>query len=341
MAGNAQPSGWSKFTASVSAPFKSKSKAIADSRTVDPNDPTSVFKKPRQLNAEFYISVARMQERAGNANAAATSYQKAIQLEPNNATALLDFAHLQDRQGAFAEAIRFYEKVVTLQPKNAAAHNDLGLCLARQGQLDRAVTRLQQAVKMQPERKLYRNNLATVLVEVGRTDEAYQQLCAAHPPEVAHYNLGYLLAQANQPNAAAKQFEAALQAKPDLAEARQWLDTLAQRSGDPTSPVEPQLAAPVERYASQQKSLDVVPERLPRALRQDERYEEPADYDEPPPQNHPHGSVRIIPRSVSEAPAADDDDEAPSPDDIDDYDPDRYEARNSGWSSNSPQPSRY
>ena len=54
------------------------------------------------------------------------------------------------------------------------------------------------AAAAQPPYPLYRNNLAAVLVDLQRYDEALRHLAAVHAASVAHYNLGFLLAERHQ-----------------------------------------------------------------------------------------------------------------------------------------------
>jgi tetratricopeptide (TPR) repeat protein len=92
--------------------------------------------------------------------------------------------------------------------------------------LDQASASLAKAVELQPDKKLYRNNLATVKVEQGQIDEAYTQLAAVHPVGAAHYNLGFLLVQKGNQQAAAAQFQQAMMADPSLTDAQKWLAKL-------------------------------------------------------------------------------------------------------------------
>jgi tetratricopeptide (TPR) repeat protein len=120
-----------------------------------------------------------------------------------------------------------YLEAVKYHPKEAIAFNDLGLCYARRQKYDEALAALQRAVELQPDRVLYRNNIATVLVVQGRIDEALQHLTDAHGAAVAHYNIGFLLNKRGQQAQALQQFALALQADPNMTDARQWIDSLS------------------------------------------------------------------------------------------------------------------
>lgn len=262
----------SRAAKSMSAAFRRKpaDRGTIGTPATPQDDPTSLRSTlPGPATAQ-YIELAQLHEKSGNLPAAEEQYRRVLNLTPNHLEALLGLARLHDRQGEFVEATKTYERAVQQHPRSAGAFNDLGLCYARQQQLDRSAEALLQAIRLQPDRKLYRNNIATVLVEQDRLPEAYDHLAAVHPPAVAHYNLGYLLSQAERPGEALEQFDLALAKDPGLEAAREWREMLAgqlaaQRSAGPASSaaggvegygVDPALRAPAtSRPATQRGTL--------------------------------------------------------------------------------------
>lgn len=190
-------------------------------------DPISLSHKSGPPKPEFYVSVARLEERAGNVAAAREHYQKALDMDPEHQGARLGMARFCDRQGELAEATRHYVAAVKRYPNDASALNDLGLCYARQDLFQESAATLEKAVALQPDRVLYRNNLATVLVELNRIDDALSHLEVVHGKAVAHYNLGFLLNNRGQKREALEQFERAVAADPKFEAARSWADALA------------------------------------------------------------------------------------------------------------------
>lgn len=193
------------------------------------NDPTSLSSEMKEPSAQFYVSLARMQEQTRNEAGAIEHYKKALDAEPQNTEALLGLARLHDRAGRLAEAEPLYQQAVQTQQgvSDASAWNDLGLCQARQQNLPAAASSLESAVTLAPEESRYRNNLAIVLVEEGNVEAALKQMKAVHPAAVAHYNVGYLLNKRGQPDVALQQFHLALQADPTLVAAQQWIESLS------------------------------------------------------------------------------------------------------------------
>ncbi len=215
-----KPSTWERIKGLFASDKKSKPPAPK-------SDAISLSKKPKP-NPELLTALGRLHEQARNPQAAEKQYLAALKLDSKYVPAHLALARLYDRQNRFPQAVHHYRQAVALQPQTPAIHNDLGICLARAGQMQQAAQALQQAVKLAPKQPRYRNNLATVLVRLGHPQEALKHLQAVHAPDVAAYNLGYLLAQAGRPQQAAGYFQMALRANPQMQAARQWLAHLQQ-----------------------------------------------------------------------------------------------------------------
>lgn len=224
--GSANKSWTSKFSSAMKD-GAGKANAALTPKPEPPADPISLSNKTKKKGPDLYVALGLAQEKAGQSAEAEKLYKKALDVAPNDAAALLAYGHLLDRRGDMAEAKKVYRKACAKNPKNATAQNDLGLCLHRQGELEDSAKALQEAVRLQPDRKLYRNNLATVLVELNRRDEAFAELAAAHGAAAAHYNLGYLLEQKGDSQAALAQFQMALSTDSTLVNAQAWIDKLS------------------------------------------------------------------------------------------------------------------
>lgn len=213
-----------KLGDTVSAPFKKtpekKTPPVAE------DDPVQLTSKTAPPGPSLYVSLAKLQEKAGKNESALEKYEQALELDPKYLPALLGIARLHDRTGDYEKALAAYKKATVVHPDSAAAFNDLGLCYARANRLTDSVTALQRAVAIDGEKALYRNNLATVLVEVGRSDEAYRTLVKIHGEGIAHYNVGYLLNKRGETQRALEQFRLAAKSDPNLAPAKQWIEML-------------------------------------------------------------------------------------------------------------------
>jgi tetratricopeptide (TPR) repeat protein len=239
------PSGFKKFTSSVSSGFKKtfSKKEKKEKTPADEHDPLALANKPKHIDADFYVSLARLQEQAGAYDAAEDQYQNALKEDKKHLPAMMGLAHIYERKRDLPKAIAMYERAAKSHPQDAGLQNDLGLCYRQAGKLDEAIAAQHRAVELQPGRKLYRNNLATSLVRAGRAPEALTQLLTVHKPATAHYNIGYLLTEVGDQRGALYHFQKALEFDPSFAPARQWLATLTPTVPQPTVP-QPGISQP-------------------------------------------------------------------------------------------------
>jgi tetratricopeptide (TPR) repeat protein len=247
----AQENPWARVTRFVSGE-SSQRKVIGPQVPPASPDDLSLSKKA-ELSPTLLVALAQRHEQSGNLQAAQQEYDRALAKQPDHLDALLGLARFYDRQGKFKEATRYYTEATRRHPNHPTTHNDLALCLARQGRFEEAAASLQKAVQLRPEAPLYRNNLATVLVELRRYDEALRQLQQVHPPAVAHYNLGYLLAQNEQFDEARRHYGRAVELDPHFAAARLRLAELnPSTASTPQSSPGPNAAggAPAARVSS-------------------------------------------------------------------------------------------
>lgn len=213
-----------KLGDTMSSPFKGADKS--ESAKIAELDTIALANKVAEPKASLYVQLAKMHERNGKLNEAVGEYDRALDIDPKDLSALLGLAQMYDRIGRYEEALVFYGRAIKVAPDNATIHNDLGLCLARSDNMKDAAAAMRRAVSLDPKKVLYRNNLATVLLELGRVDEAYETLESVHGAAVAHYNVGFLLNKKQRQAEALKHFELAATLDPSLKEAHQWVASL-------------------------------------------------------------------------------------------------------------------
>jgi tetratricopeptide (TPR) repeat protein len=216
-----------KLGDTVSKPFKKKEATVA----APEDEAISVTSKSAPLGPDLYVSLARMEAKAGRFDAAVGQYQKALDADPNHLEALLGMARLYDRQEEQGRALEYYRRAAKAHPENSTAQNDLGLSYAKNDRFDESIAALQRAVTIDPDHKLYRNNLAIVLVEAGRTAEALRTLTPVHGEAVANYNVGFLLQRGGHKDSALRHFEKSLELDPTLSQARHFVALLRKETG--------------------------------------------------------------------------------------------------------------
>lgn len=155
------------------------------------SDPTKLD-SPGSVSPEVFVAQGALWETTGDFAKAMESYQKALQTEPSNASALASVARLNMRQENFAGAAEHFRKAIAISPNDAALHNDHGLALAKLGDLASATQAISKAVSLSPGKSRFANNLANVRYDAGDAEGALAVLTEHNKPAVAHFNMAYL-----------------------------------------------------------------------------------------------------------------------------------------------------
>lgn len=130
-------------------------------------------------SVDYWNAIASTQYMKGDYNAAVTSSEYAIAIDPDNAEALQGKANGLQRLENHEEAVKYFERYLEKIPDDELALLNLGVCLINLGKLYEATTRLHQALDVAQEDSPY---LAEIYQELGF---AYSEL---HQPKTAlHY----------------------------------------------------------------------------------------------------------------------------------------------------------
>jgi TolB-like protein len=112
-------------------------------------------------SAATYDKLARAEQAA----------RRALELQPNNSTALVALGSIHRDRHQWAEAEGFYRRALDLDPDNAEAHQQYGEWLYKRGRIAEAVRSLDRASALDPA-PIRISQLAYVLRQDGRWDEA-------------------------------------------------------------------------------------------------------------------------------------------------------------------------
>jgi len=199
------------------------------------DDPIAL-KTPPKVGVELYVSVARLYIESGKFSEADDQFRQAMKMAPNDVRVLLGYAMLKDQMNQPEEALTFYKKAEQKHPKDPAVYNNLAIHYVRRGMVREAIEAGRRATDLRPREPRYRNNLAAIFVEAGMPQEAFKQLREVYDEPVSHYNLGFLLHKRGLKAAALQEFTLALQLRPGMSLARQWVERLSQRGeGNPAT----------------------------------------------------------------------------------------------------------
>jgi tetratricopeptide (TPR) repeat protein len=165
-------------------------------------------------NAAAYHLLAIALEKLGHPHKALVTYQKAFELDPEDADLMLNLGltalNLRNLEGACSMFRRFIEK----RPDHPAGYNNLGSTLRDLGRPTEAIDTLRNAIYRMPEEPMLWNALATVLAEEGRSDESlvfYQEALRLDPNYArVWHNLGYAYMHLGRYDDALAAYESAL-----------------------------------------------------------------------------------------------------------------------------------
>ena len=163
--------------------------------------------------AAAYVNLGYAYKYAGKFDKALENYGKAIQIEPQNPTALNNIAGILIDLGRHKESLEFslrikpehlelvnaymnigtaygalgshalallnLEKALTLEPESAVAHFNLAVAYHGSGSFEAAFQHYAEALRINPFLADAHNNAGLVLAALGRTDEAFSHFEAA------------------------------------------------------------------------------------------------------------------------------------------------------------------
>ena len=156
-------------------------------------------------------------------DAARASYDRALQLAPNNPYVRFALANLLARRGRRRDAIDHLRVALRINPDWPEAFSNLGEWLKLEGRPAEAVAAQRSAVALRPDDPDLHFNLADSLTKINAQDEARRRLTAliaAHPTFVrAYVNLALILKDQDDHDGALDLLEAALDLDPTLTQA--------------------------------------------------------------------------------------------------------------------------
>lgn len=156
------------------------------------------------------------------------AFQKALELSPDYAEAMVGLGDARQAKGQFDEAIGDYKRALQLEPENARVHFGLGKIYYNEKQLyHEAVAEYQQAISLDPKYLEAHMSLGEIYEEKGLYQEAiarYNQvlgLDAQHPGATYGLALAY---ERVDPKKAIEQWERYIDLASTLSTEKDWVD---------------------------------------------------------------------------------------------------------------------
>jgi tetratricopeptide (TPR) repeat protein len=191
--------------------------------------------EPKQHTPAMCVAAADffMQEAAGKAGyplvqqdlyqRARKAYQQATQLDAKFLPGYHGLANLYLTLDDYDHAIATYHKAIQLAPNAAQLSFDLGMCYCRKKDWPNGLQNLSRAVELDPENRRYVDVLGYTLARIGRYDESLTCFNRVQPKAQAHYHLALMLHHIQQTDLCKQHLQLALQADPQLQDARNLL----------------------------------------------------------------------------------------------------------------------
>jgi tetratricopeptide (TPR) repeat protein len=168
---------------------------------------------PEEFRVYFLLGITY--QRMHKTIDAASSLEKAIQLNDKSVEALSSLGIVYDEMKRHEDSDSVYERALRLDPNNHLVLNNYGYSLAERGiQLDRAMKMSKEAVTQQPENQSYLDTYGWVLYRMGRYEEAEAQIRRAvelgSTSPVIHEHLGDVYFKLDQKEKALEYWQKAL-----------------------------------------------------------------------------------------------------------------------------------
>ena len=171
--------------------------------------------------------LGRLYYQTERSDAAISSLQHALAVQPNYPDALMDLANMLHEEEQYAQAESCLQHMLQLQPDNAMAYNNLGVLYKDQQRFDEALVAYRRSIELDVNNTAALANLAHVLSQLEDFDgavQAYRQLLDIDPENVeALKSLASVLRRTGRLAEAIEVFSRWLALEPDNPVARHLL----------------------------------------------------------------------------------------------------------------------
>jgi tetratricopeptide (TPR) repeat protein len=179
--------------------------------------------KTRPESAVGHLHLGEAQERAGDLQAAANSYQRALAFEPDSAELHCHLARVLYQGGTLQAAAELYRRALVLDPKRQEIYNDLGLVLTDLGNFAAALEVFRRSLINNPRSAKTIASLGRLFERKGdliSASEAYRDAIKLDPKmRAAYVDLGFVLYGLGELGEASDCFDRLHELEPDSAEA--------------------------------------------------------------------------------------------------------------------------
>jgi eukaryotic-like serine/threonine-protein kinase len=173
---------------------------------VDPNpqwitEASANLQRASQLDdhlATTYVSLGMLHTSLSQNDLAQQEFEKALRINPRDASALTGLARNYEHMGRTADAEATFKKAVALRPDYWDGYNSLGWFYLRQERKSEAIAQFRHVIELTPDNAAAWSNLASAYLSVNDApsrdlaETALQKSLAIAPTYAAYANLGVL-----------------------------------------------------------------------------------------------------------------------------------------------------
>ncbi|WP_419547895.1 tetratricopeptide repeat protein, partial [Microcystis sp.] len=185
---------------------------LSDSPSLDPVQTSELWHKKgliHQMGKEYEQAIA--------------SYDKALEIKPDDHDAWYGRGFALDDLGRFEDAIASYDRALEIKPDDHQAWYNRGIALRNLGRLEQAIASYDRALEIKPDDHDAWNSRGIALGNLGRFEKAiasFDQALEIKPDDhQAWYNRGNALGNLGRLEQAIASYDRALEFKPDLHQA--------------------------------------------------------------------------------------------------------------------------
>lgn len=154
-------------------------------------------------------------ENKGNVEAAVSTYQAGIILDPKNYDLYIALGDIYMADYDLDQAIRSYCDAITLNPDDARAYSKVGIALWEKDYLEEALVAYHKAVELSPENEYAQNNLGILyldgLADAEEALEYFEEAIVLNPNyTLAYFNAGRASQEMGFTNDAANYYQMAI-----------------------------------------------------------------------------------------------------------------------------------
>jgi serine/threonine protein kinase/Flp pilus assembly protein TadD len=188
------------------------------------NDPASITRatesceKAVSLDEKLpavHVILGRLNTTSGKNDLALAEFKKALELNPNDAEAIMHTAAINARLKHPQEAEANYKRAIALRPDYWSGYLALALFYDDEGRYQESIDQLKRVIELTPDNPTAYSNLGAVYMDVGdkksndAAEAAFRKSIELAPNYEAYSNLGYLYLTQKRYNDASQQFRQA------------------------------------------------------------------------------------------------------------------------------------